>query len=664
MLKNKNIFKLTFIFLLVISPWIVNTTSISSEIISLNRDSTTFYQKNSCDISLYDFLNNNVLRESFEFRFESYSDISCFGKIQYIEPTANNYVIFIGNHLLINLLVQSLIWLTLTSFISLNTSPIRSSFKSNIVITTLLFSLHFLSEENFYSQKNINYSNIFSFENYLLMSYVLSIFLITYFVGVICNIRTHRLILYFPFLFLVNGIFSNTNINFFIIVLVFYGIENLKKKNKLFKFNIIYLIFLVFWNFKKNLEFEFFDIDKLAGFSPTTNNNLSLNFWFLVIFLLINGLYYLIQESKINNLEPLLNNFLISGFLIVLFGIIASTNQVTNFLIYFTFGQSKFSRLGLESVAGNTWRGLAPSAEMIGEFFALVLLYLFLMLINKNLVFKNIYFLYLIFIIYGLFRSNNVASVISLIAVILFVLINKINSKFNILFYLIIIITGIVSLYFLTRQNTYSLMGQSVISEGYFLVSENIEDDYVKVRLIDLVQDSNFLEIENLLQPYNLISTSLTALTKNLTTSINLKFFPNLTSILGVFALMINRSEKLGIFFAKYDPSTIDFLFGYGPLNLVNYNFDNNIITNGLVLPHSSFFSYLVFVGILGLLLFLYVLAKILFNGFKKKNLFVYLIIFLIINYLKSDAILYFPSFLMFTTLLLLIHSTNYDVEK
>lgn len=389
-----------------------------------------------------------------------------------------------------------------------------------------------------------------------------------------------------------------------------------------------------------------------------------MNFWFLVIFLLINGLYYLIQESKINNLEPLLNNFLISGFLIVLFGIIASTNQVTNFLIYFTFGQSKFSRLGLESVAGNTWRGLAPSAEMIGEFFALVLLYLFLMLINKNLVFKNIYFLYLIFIIYGLFRSNNVASVISLIAVILFVLINKINSKFNILFYLIIIITGIVSLYFLTRQNTYSLMGQSVISEGYFLVSENIEDDYVKVRLIDLVQDSNFLEIENLLQPYNLISTSLTALTKNLTTSINLKFFPNLTSILGVFALMINRSEKWGIFFAKYDPSTIDFLFGYGPLNLVNYNFDNNIITNGLVLPHSSFFSYLVFVGILGLLLFLYVLAKILFNGFKKKNLFVYLIIFLIINYLKSDAILYFPSFLMFTTLLLLIHSTNYDVEK
>ena len=116
MLKNKNFLKVLFTILLLVLPWSLNSSS-SSEVTTpvLNTESINFYQKNTCEISFFSFVNTNRLIENIEIRFDSYGEMECFGKIQYIEPAPNKYVVFVGAHSLISIALQSIIWLTLIS---------------------------------------------------------------------------------------------------------------------------------------------------------------------------------------------------------------------------------------------------------------------------------------------------------------------------------------------------------------------------------------------------------------------------------------------------------------------------------------------------------------------------------------------------------------------
>ena len=49
--------------------------------------------------------------------------------------------------------------------------------------------------------------------------------------------------------------------------------------------------------------------------------------------------------------------------------------DLINNLIFFYFGQNKQGSSEIESIAGNKWRGFSPSAEMIGEFYGIILLF-------------------------------------------------------------------------------------------------------------------------------------------------------------------------------------------------------------------------------------------------------------------------------------------------
>ena len=84
----------------------------------------------------------------------------------------------------------------------------------------------------------------------------------------------------------------------------------------------------------------------------------------------------------------------------------------------------------------------------------------------------------------------------------------------------------------------------------------------------------------------------------------------------------------MGIFLAKYDPTIVEFLFGYGPQQFNEYYFGHNSKYNfGLFLPHSSLFNYLIFFGLFGVLgMSIFILLK-----FKNSKSLVpkYLIIFL-----------------------------------
>ena len=657
MLKNKNVLKVLFTILLIVLPYSLNS-SMSSEISTpvLNTENLSFYQKNTCEISFFSFIRTNSLLENIEIRFDSYGEMNCFGKIQYIEPAQNKYVVFVGSHSLISIALQSVIWLTLISIIKkkgANNKFILESF-----LTALLFLFHFVGEESLYSQLNLNYSKNLTPDNYLLFGYFVTFLLICYFISEVCSNRIENLVLYLPFLFLINGAFINTNINFFVIVLVFYGFKNILKfeKNVLIV-NLIYFLFMLFWANNDLIIHGYFDIDKLNGFSASTNNDIALIFWNLTFLLVLNGLYFLTNACPKITFKKLFNNFLISGFCTVFFGLLASSSIVLNKIIYLYFGQNKPSISQIQSIEGNTWRGFSSSAEMIGEFYGVVLLMTFYFLFVKKIR-LNIYQAFcILFILYGFFRANNIAALATLLAIVSYLLINHIiqSRSTRLLFYSFLITLITVTSFFILRQNTYAYMGQSVVYEGLSISNIEIKNNDNFQYVDRLLNERDYLSILDLFEERDEISSSLSFLTKTLSNQNNISNIPNPVAIFGTIALFINRAEKWGTFFAKYDPSGAEFYLGYSPLNLVNYNFDNQIVTNGLVLPHSSVLSFLVYFGVIGITLIIsFLLLKIYQN--RKQNILVHLIlIFLAVNFLKSDALLYVSSFVMFSFMFFII---------
>ena len=313
-------------------------------------------------------------------------------------------------------------------------------------------------------------------------------------------------------------------------------------------------------------------------------------------------------------------------------------------------GQNKSSIFQIQSIEGNTWRGFSSSAEMIGEFYGLILLLTFYFLYVKKITLSVNQVVFILFIVYGFFRANNVAALTSLLAIITFVLIsmNVQNRKNKAVLYSFLTVLLIVSSYFVLRQNTYAAMGQSVVFEGLSVSNIEIKDNKNFQYVDRLLNERDFLSILDLFKERDEISSSLSYITANLTNQSNISYIPNPVAILSTGALFINRAEKWGTFFAKYDPEVLEFYFGYGPLNLVNYNFDNNIITDGLILPHSSLLSFLIYFGLIGLFILVTALVVKVFK-YRKNNLFINLaLIFLMINYLKSDSLLYVSSFVMF----------------
>ena len=177
MLKNKNVLKVLFTILLIVLPYSLNS-SMSSEISTpvLNTENLSFYQKNTCEISFFRFISTNLLLENIEIRFDSYGEMNCFGKIQYIEPAQNKYVVFVGSHSLISIALQSIIWLTLISIIKKKGAINKFILES--FLTASLFLFHFVGEESLYSQLNLNYSKNLTPDNYLLFGYFVTLLLI------------------------------------------------------------------------------------------------------------------------------------------------------------------------------------------------------------------------------------------------------------------------------------------------------------------------------------------------------------------------------------------------------------------------------------------------------------------------------------------------------
>ena len=117
--KNINLIKFLTIFFLLIVPFSISDYSDNVEPEKITSD-LRFYEINTCSISLNEFLikNPNVIyQDHYKIRFNNYSSARCFGQITGIDQLGYTFYISIGTNSLVNLLLQSSVWILLISLI-------------------------------------------------------------------------------------------------------------------------------------------------------------------------------------------------------------------------------------------------------------------------------------------------------------------------------------------------------------------------------------------------------------------------------------------------------------------------------------------------------------------------------------------------------------------
>ena len=650
-MRYKNTYKIFFGVLLILLPWsiskaIYDTPYSAQEIVN---ESVGFYQTNTCRYSLGEIFQVNSFNSKIEILPDLSSKVECFGKINGVDKAGEKIKVYVGTNPNIDFLLQSIFWLLMLSFIpkSKNFTPRFPNTLAIFIMTCLLF-LHLMSEDRFYLSYSDTFTAKLGYDNYLLLSLLVGVPIVLNIFLDIIKTRFYNLVNFLPFIFLFLGTYNSLNLNFFLLTISFIGILSIQEGFYSKSFTFIYFIFSIIHVVNFKTSNTYFDVDKLKGFINSSQNKLSLIFWTLIIYFFINGLIYIFKEStKFVDLQKLKLNFLISASLIVLIGIASSLYNYFNYLSYYYLGLNKLGIKSFNSIEGNTWRGISPSAEAAGEYFAIVLLF---WLIVSRLQFIKIakFEIVLIFItLYGLYRSNNFAATVGLIlfTILLFLNSSNLNTKLKKSIYVVGLVS-IVGILNYGNDYSYNFASKTLLHQGISasLVSESLPGNEYG---LNAAESSNFGQILLLEENDINLSSSLKYSLKEFTENGNIRFIPDKIATWSFISVPINRSEKWGIFLAKYNPSIVEALFGYGPQQLSDYYLGHPTKYNeGLVLPHSSLLDILIFYGFFGvMLLSLFIISKSIPH--RKNTLFAYLGFFILINYIKSDSILYLSSFVL-----------------
>jgi len=636
MLKKQKFTKLILLILIILVPFSISDYSDNVQPEKITSD-LRFYEINTCSISLNEFLleNPNVIyQDHYKIRFNNYSSIRCFGQITGIDQIGYTFYISIGTNTLVNLFLQSSFWLLVLSFLP-KKKDYKYSFRQIIssAIVTLMICILIYSEFRYY-QKTIFEMDLSLYDAYKYL--FVYIFLITFVSSTIIESRSYIMVNYFPFFYLFIGVFSGTNIYFWLMPFTVIGVKFIMSESKIWRFlNIIHIIIFI-WSFQAMGANYYLKPDKIRGLSLTSYNFLTTFVWSYLILLCIYGIYaYLKKSSYELDYIKLTKSFLLSSFFILSLGYIGSSMPYINFMNYYYFGQNKYgtdtqnlfqNNAWGESVA---WRGFYPSAETIGEFFAFSILLFVIIQINTRAEWGYHFLLLVPLAAFGLFLSNNKAATFLLTLTIFF----TISKKYKVGIY-----------------KRYTLYFSALLLLIYFIRFENLffSFDFTRDKILEMAnlygydygRSNGYLELISI---------------KN---DGKITYF--VISILSQISFLINRSELWGIFVARYNPTSNEFLFGTGPYSLANHYSEinvNPIRVNtdsqlGFLLPHSSILLLFVFIGLFGTAMLLMTLVFKL-RKLKQINYEAFLLLFFAtFNLIKSDSILYFSS--VFTILFLL----------
>jgi hypothetical protein len=618
------LFKIIILLILVIAPWSVSNLNDGIAPEKITSD-LRFYEINTCSISLIEFLAKNInviYQDHYKIRFNSYSSIYCFGQITGIDQINHEFYISIGANTILSLFIQSIFWILLISLINKNKELLKLKIIDyiSIILTSLLVVVGIYAESRFYS-KNLYFVDLSKGDQYInLFCYF---FFINYFLYIVLINRSENVKYYIPFSFIFMMLFNGLNLYLPVLFFCMYGIRELLKKNISKKYVYLFFFYLAFWSYQAIGENFYLKPDKIRGLTSTSYNFSSNIFWGVVVFTLVIGIVkYFQSTSKSLELEKIQSITLFSGSILVIVGYLSSAFPAVNFFTYYYSGLTKYPTLNQNLFQYNewgekiAWRGMYPSAESSGELFGLAILLVGLSFLNT----KKLYFVDSINIIFcsvGLYASNNKTSFILLIFCLIYKFIKtyKLRSELLILLILafILMVTFFVGLDNLSLD--FSFTSNNMVGSGY---AYSLEDN--RSSAIEYLQ--------------------------NLSENGILNFFIILISLVSFF---INRSELWGLFFARYNPSFAEFLFGSGSFNLAKHYGEIKLLeTRSFLLPHSSLLNILLYFGFLVLIIFvLYFLSKIVQT--KKTNIDLFLIlIYIFVNLIKSDSVLYVSTLLMY----------------
>ena len=196
--KNINLIKFLTIFFLLIVPFSISDYSDNVEPEKITSD-LRFYEINTCSISLNEFLikNPNVIyQDHYKIRFNNYSSARCFGQITGIDQLGYTFYISIGTNSLVNLLLQSSVWILLISLIKSKKqfNYDLKSFISQIFAATMVCILIY-SEKRYYSKM------LFELDLEVLRSYVYLFsyfFYVSFFSYYVLKTREEKVIYFAP----------------------------------------------------------------------------------------------------------------------------------------------------------------------------------------------------------------------------------------------------------------------------------------------------------------------------------------------------------------------------------------------------------------------------------------------------------------------------------
>ena len=178
-MKSKNqisLIKIAFVIVLLIVPWSLNNYS-EYDLVELNDENLQFYKSNTCKFSFTSFYIENISHSNIEYNFDNLSTIRCFGKINGVDKVGESFKVYIGANVILNLILQSLFWLTIVSFIKKEKSASRNRYSFFVpLVGSLILVSQFFGENNFFENTSKNLNLEINTNNY----YLLSIFLIYY----------------------------------------------------------------------------------------------------------------------------------------------------------------------------------------------------------------------------------------------------------------------------------------------------------------------------------------------------------------------------------------------------------------------------------------------------------------------------------------------------
>ncbi len=156
-IQNQKKVVLFFIILIIFLPWFNSNYFDDINPVELGTEDTSFYEINTCKISLAEYLivdTKSSFQNHYFFRYNNNSSISCFGKVSGIALLNNTFYISIGTNAFINLVLQSLFWILLISLIKKDNEHMKIKYRNiSIIMTVIFFTYSIFSQKRFYDDQ-------------------------------------------------------------------------------------------------------------------------------------------------------------------------------------------------------------------------------------------------------------------------------------------------------------------------------------------------------------------------------------------------------------------------------------------------------------------------------------------------------------------------------